>query len=256
MIFCAAAWTRTAAVGLALLPLLSACKKDDKATVDAILNKGFINGELSPAAVVTAITAANNAGHSATATPDANGYFLLRNLTPGAYNVRFTAAPGYVTPAPRPTTVEAKDTTRLGLISVYPGTGATGGTASCLLDADPFVATRVEGALVAGLLQVTLFRAPMTQDLIRLKLENVTAPGTYPLLPGAISEGFYRQEIPNYAWSTRGPGNSGTVTLTKYDPTARLVSGTFTFTAHIVPGFSVPNPEISVTNGTFSDVPF
>lgn len=256
MIFRASSRTRAAAVSLVLLPLLAACKKDDKDSVAAILSKGFINGELYPADAVTAITAADDAGHATTTTPDTHGYFLLRDLPAGAYHVRFTAAPGYVTPAPRAATVVAKDTARLGLVSVFPGTGATGGSASCLLDGDVFVPTRVEGALVAGVLQVTLFRAPTTPDLIRLKLENVTAPGTYPLLPGAISEGFYRQEIPNFAWSTRGPGNSGTVTLTKYDPAARLVSGTFSFTAHSVPGISVPNPEINITNGTFTDVPF
>lgn len=85
-------------------------------------------------------------------------------------------------------------------------------------------------------------------DRITLFLTSVAGPGTYPLLAG--SQAIYTATtgaLTNYATDAT---RTGTVTVTKYDLTNGLVSGTFAFTA--VSG----SATVSVTDGQFTDVPF
>ena len=86
-------------------------------------------------------------------------------------------------------------------------------------------------------------------DRVTLFLSSVSSIGTYQLT--SASQAIYTTNttggLVNYATDA---SRTGTVTITKYDLTNGLVSGTFTFSA--VSGSAV----IAVTEGQFTDVPF
>lgn len=78
-------------------------------------------------------------------------------------------------------------------------------------------------------------------------ITNITGPGNYTL--DAASYGYYvkRTVTPENEWQTNSQ-YTGTVTITKLDTAARIVSGTFQFNA--INLYNSPQP-ISVTEGRF-----
>ena len=76
---------------------------------------------------------------------------------------------------------------------------------------------------------------------------RTTGTGTYSLSSGEQQWASYAKSGTQY--NTTLPGGSGTLVVTKYDETSRLISGTFTFTAKDAGGSSV-----HVTDGVFTNV--
>ena len=113
----------------------------------------------------------------------------------------------------------------------------------------------VVASLVAGLLTIGLQRP--FYDGLGLALDNGAGPGTYALTN--TSSGAYGKlgSGASYCeWNTRF-GGGGTVVLTRYDVTARIVSGTFSFKGRTDPDRTGCSPDTrAVTRGTFNDVPF
>jgi len=96
-------------------------------------------------------------------------------------------------------------------------------------------------AAQGGILHIVArnFGSSPTETEMELYLENVTAPGTF-LLNAATqkypqqtaSYGYFieRRFMPRNEWIT-GPQNTGSVTITHFDPVQKIVSGTFHFSA-------------------------
>ncbi len=84
-------------------------------------------------------------------------------------------------------------------------------------------------------------------DKITIFLANVPGTGTYPLTGG--NQAIYTTVLSQPVNYVTGPGQSGTVVITRYDRTEGLLSGTFNFTA--LAGTTV----VSITDGQFTDVP-
>ena len=104
------------------------------------------------------------------------------------------------------------------------------------------------------------FSSSPTETEFEILIRNMTGPGTYPLdqltakQPGeSASYGYYiqRKFMPEHEWITNA-AHTGSVTITKYDPANRIVSGTFAFNAATTDGSANP---ISVTEGRF-DITF
>jgi Family of unknown function (DUF6252) len=99
------------------------------------------------------------------------------------------------------------------------------------------------------------FASSPTETEFVIKLFGVTGTGTYLLNtntnhPGGMSNYAYhvkRNLNPIDDWITSAT-QTGSVTLTRYDTTARIVSGTFQFNAENVMN---PAQTISVTEGRF-----
>ncbi|MFI5202075.1 MAG: DUF6252 family protein [Candidatus Kapaibacterium sp.] len=78
--------------------------------------------------------------------------------------------------------------------------------------------------------------------------------GTFVLggqTPTAVFYGLTKDTVGNFGHTTgtNSPGSSGTVTITKFDPVAQRISGTFAFTAPDETGTNIP-----VTNGVIDNV--
>jgi hypothetical protein len=100
------------------------------------------------------------------------------------------------------------------------------------------------------------FASEPTETEFHIYLQNVTSPGVFKLntntdiFPNASGNyGYYvRRKInPLNEWITT-PEYTGTVTITKFDLTNRVISGTFEFTAASLDGSAQP---ITVTDGRF-----
>ena len=91
---------------------------------------------------------------------------------------------------------------------------------------------------------------------ITVSAQNVNGPGTFisnsgsNLVNGAYAEGT---GAAMKAWSSQMGGTANLV-ITKYDANARIVSGTFSFTAPAIPQNGATGTR-TVTNGAFTDVP-
>ncbi len=245
---------RTSIFGAALLAALLTCCKKEETT-------GTITGSIAPSDAVSSVVATDGKGHRYAATPESNGNFKLTNVEPGTYQVRCTTRSSYylpyggVTPAARPATVGAGQTASLGTIQVWPGSGAEGGTGTCLLNGNAYTPIRVQGSggNAGTELSVVFVRDPL--DRLSLHLSQCTGRGTYAL--NAVSTG-----VLSLGGSSCGPmelstrnGGSGTVTITAYDTGTRLCAGTFSFTAYP----ALTNCGVTsavVTAGTFAEVPF
>lgn len=105
--------------------LLSACSDKKEAPAPTT---GTVNGQITPADAVTAVTATSAATPAttatATATPNASGAYTFSDLAAGTYTLSFAPATGYVAPAPQRVTVTAGGTTTATPVTV----AARGGT--------------------------------------------------------------------------------------------------------------------------------
>lgn len=98
------------------------------------------------------------------------------------------------------------------------------------------------------------FGSSPNETEFELLISDVTGPGTYLLnnnvtLPAYVSYGYYfkRRFTPTDEWLTSST-YTGTVTITKLDVVAKIISGTFEFNAISI--FDTPL-TISVTEGRF-----
>lgn len=103
------------------------------------------------------------------------------------------------------------------------------------------------------------FGSSPTETEMEIILFNITGPGTYLLnqttakYPNhSASYGYYveRRFTPKYEWITSAT-HTGRVDVTRYDKTAKIISGTFEFSAKEMSDATSP---LSVTEGRF-DLP-
>jgi hypothetical protein len=108
-------------------------------------------------------------------------------------------------------------------------------------------------------------KAPLPQQSIEIMMISNSTPtvGTaYSLSNGTVGVqlDYYKFDATDlvfYDWraSANRPGSSGTITLTKLDLAANLVSGTFSFTGvENNPNTTHDNTTVTVTNGSFTDL--
>ena len=95
---------------------------------------------------------------------------------------------------------------------------------------------------------------PPNESEFEILVSGITGPGTYQLnntvgLPASVSYGYYvkRNFSPENEWLTSAT-YTGSVTLTRLDTVAKVVSGTFQFNALNI--YNTPQP-LSVTEGRF-----
>ena len=109
-------------------------------------------------------------------------------------------------------------------------------------------------------------KAPHPQQSIEIMMTSNSTPtvGTaYDINNSTVGiELDYRKfdatDLVFYDWRAHrsNAGSSGTVTLTKFDPTTNLISGTFSFTGvEDAPNSTHDNTTASITNGSFTDLP-
>ncbi len=98
------------------------------------------------------------------------------------------------------------------------------------------------------------FASSPTETEFEILVSGITGPGTYQLnntvsLPASTSYGYYvkRKISPENEWLTSST-YTGSVTLTRLDTIAKVVSGTFQFNALNI--YNTPQP-LSVTEGRF-----
>ena len=121
-----------------------------------------------------------------------------------------------------------------------------------------FPANDILEARLAGPTEILInardFSSSPTETEFEILITGVTGPGTYLLnnnvsLPASSSYGYYvkRRLTPENEWLTSST-YTGSVTITKFDITNRIVSGTFQFNA--LNQYNTPQP-LSVTEGRF-----
>jgi hypothetical protein len=123
----------------------------------------------------------------------------------------------------------------------------------------PFPANDILESTVAGndiQIWARNFASSPNETEFYLLIKNVTGPGTYQLnenIPAHpypdVSYGYYvkRNITPQNEWSTSA-SYTGTVTITKFDRTNRIASGSFQFNA--INMYNTPEP-LTVTEGRF-----
>ncbi|WEK37832.1 MAG: carboxypeptidase regulatory-like domain-containing protein [Candidatus Pseudobacter hemicellulosilyticus] len=122
-------------IALCISLLSGACGKTDTISQDNIdvndttkpadpSSTASITGRIYPVSVVntTSISATNTQSQTIyNARPDANGYFKIRNLPAGPYQVSFTTDPAYGPPDPHSLTLLKGQSTDLGIIEFTSG---------------------------------------------------------------------------------------------------------------------------------------
>ncbi|MDQ2773262.1 MAG: hypothetical protein M3Y54_22485 [Bacteroidota bacterium] len=111
--------------------LFSACgssKSDPTPTpTTPTAQTGTLNGQITPAASITTVTATDAANKNTTATPNATGAYSFTGLAAGTYTLIFTAATGYTAPANQTgVVVTAGGTTTAAPITVTSSTSNNG----------------------------------------------------------------------------------------------------------------------------------
>ena len=255
-------------LGLLSLPLLTAtvsCSKKEDAT--PVATTGAVEGNITPAGSLTTVTATNGNGITFLATPNANtGAFALTGLAPGRYNLTFTPASGFGTPAPRAVDVVAGQTAPAGTVLVQ-GDGTPRGTITWTVDGTAYTSTTLSG-VVRAQGSTTEIVASATAGNVQHEVsfyfsDYISGLGTYDLYangPGYNSGGYSKTtggvtvRYGTYLYQT-GPSSGyagrGTFTVTGYNATARTMSGTFAFTA-----INTDDPNnvttATIANGSFN----
>lgn len=245
--------------------LLSSCSNDDDdkpaPTPTPAPAPGIIKAMVTPAGSAKNMLVTQGST-TQEATPDANGVFQINNLAAGDYSVTFTPITGYTAPAAQNATVTAGNTTDLGTITLTSPTSQLLGTMSATVNGAPWL-SMIQAAQVSGdTLTITGTSADLTGgtsgsgDVIVLMLQHVTGPGTFSNQTGAM--GIYTTvsltgggSTPP-TWITAILG-SCTVTITKFDKTAKKITGTFSFKANPMPGTSSSGTK-TITNGAFTNL--
>lgn len=140
------------------------------------------------------------------------------------------------------------------------------GTVTWTYNGTTYTSTNFSSAIAEGTdkLLITGSSADL-KNAVSLGLEGIGAKGaaTYDLRKGSVLDNLPvgALTLSNGTTGTTynslyGPGPSnGTITVTQYDKAAQKISGTFSFTAGVVPNTSATGSQ-SVTNGSFSFTKF
>jgi hypothetical protein len=123
----------------------------------------------------------------------------------------------------------------------------------------PFPANDILEATIAGddiQIWARNFASSPNETEFYLLIKDMTGPGTYPLnadIPAhpyrGVSYGYYvkRNFTPLNEWSTSA-SYTGSITVTKFDRTNKIIAGTFQFNA--INMYNTPEP-LTVTEGRF-----
>lgn len=255
-------WLLLGLLGLPLLTATVSCSKKEDAT--PVATTGAVEGNITPAGSLTTVTATNGNGLTFLATPNAStGAFALTGLAPGRYNITFTPASGFGTPAPRAIDIVAGQTTAAGTVLVQ-GDGTPRGTVSWTADGITYTAPITGGFLDNQnfRLQATGSNAATSGTITFDFRTSIATTGTYVMADymtaypkfATYAKQANGQTI-NYstmsAYSgTTGYSGSGSLVVTYYDANTRALRGTFDFTAANSYLGSISYQTIS--NGTFS----
>jgi|GEM_PF-6969761 hypothetical protein len=250
----------TALVLLASLGLLTGCSKDDKNNAAPI---GNIEGTLLPAGGVIRATATAADGRVYQTVPDpSTGQVSFVGLPAGAYTLTFTTTQAYRTPLPVEVQVVARITTRPSFPSLTRDPTIRG-TFRWTMGSTTYTATRIAGEVSGVLVSlVGLAATPAVSHEVALVIPLKGADGQ-PIFQGVGTYELGRQAYPfgeytfypnnpmaNFSkYRTLYPGPpTGTVTVTRFDPKAFAIAGTFEFSAR---GVSNATGTVSITQGQF-----
>jgi hypothetical protein len=243
---------------LPVAAVLTSCSSDKKE--DPAPTTGSLAGTISPAGSITKVTATDAGGLTFTTTPEASGAFAIADLKPGEYELSFTTATGYLAPGNRSITIVAGQKAAAGTVDVESDGSIRSGTVSWKRDGVAYSTTGVQGSYVpmfAGDNNNTLtLQATSTtgsnQDFLEIRIDYLTSltPGTYQLRrttgPGGVSQAYYMVSVggapSSYAVTT------GSFTITTFDASTRVLTGTFTFGAE---SYNNPSDAINVSDGAF-----
>jgi hypothetical protein len=247
--------------------LSSACASDGEEAPQPVITSA-ISGLVSPAGAAVRVTAVGSDGHSYSATPDSAGRYTIGGLPPGTYQVSASPLGRFRVRQPVQATLTTNGfpvkadslvlTLRSRIIS---------GTMTWTTDGQTYTATKVTGStdeLLAQRLALTGTTAPVVypQTYPEVQLQLLAAYrglGTYPLSgsPGLAHYhlfGFYPPSSHALLAEYYSLPMGGTLTITSYDTTQGLLSGSFGFEARTSDLPSGPQ-TVRVTNGSF-DVRF
>ena len=241
--------------GLSLV--LSSCGDSKKA--DPTPQTGTLNGQITPAASVTTITATDAANKATTATPTATGAYTFGGLAAGTYTLSFTPATGYAAPANQTGVV----ITAGGTTTATPVTAtiiSTNNSATFSVGGVATTASLVLGNLQFNNLSVSI--ASASGKSVVFNIDGFTgAAGTFSLAnqSNTATQLIYSEQVGTAAqqWTTAGflsnNQGSGTIVITAIGANPRRASGTFTATAY--PATSASTGTRTIT-GSFTNVTY
>ena len=254
----------TSCIWLISLGLLTSCSKDSPPPSTGSINStGSIEGTLLPVGGVTSVTATAADGQAYQAAPDpATGQLRFATLPAGAYTLTFTTILAYRTPSPVAVQVVAGTTTRPAF-STLTRDPTIRGTFRWTIGNETYTATRVNGEVSSILVSLSGLASVLGDShevAVVIPLRGVDGQpifrgvGTYELGRGEFypfgQYTFFRGGM-NQTFSmyrTRYPVATGTVTVTRFDPQAFAIAGTFTFSAEAATNAT---GAVNVTQGQF-----
>lgn len=227
---------------------------------------GQITGTIVPSGVVTRITISKiNSALQYSVTPDASGRFSFASVAPGTYSLVGTVGIPSTYLAPTMTTIVVNSNQRvdLGTINLSPDTRKFYYYVNDTIYRNATVFTCT---LNSSELKVTAPLGPLSGIVMRLTIDKFTGIGQYQCntIPGASIVYSEPSNSPVAAytvsnWSSNVSTGSGTITVTKYDPAAKKISGTFSGTLQPLPSNGVFNGGKStktVSKGVFTDMTY
>lgn len=240
------------------LGLLTSCSKDDMAP------NGNIEGTILPAGGVTTVTATATNGQAYQAVPDpTTGQLRFATLPAGAYTLTFTTTLPYKKPLPVAVQVAAGTTTRPAFPDLTRD-GKIRGTLRWTIGNTTYTTTQLLGQVTSSIVSfsgVATILGASHEMIISLPAEfrgqtifqgvgtyrmGQEYPfGSYTFLPtGGTSYG-------PFTYSTTYPraGGGGTITVTRFDPKAFVIAGTFEFLAEAQS--SAATGTANITQGQF-----
>ena len=184
-----------------------------------------------------------------------NGVFQADNLQAGEYSVSFTPATGFQAPAARNTTVTGGNTTDLGTVNLVQPGNMFLGSFTANVNGNPWNSI-IHGATIdsTGLtITGTVPNLTGATEIIVLNIANISGTGTFnaPLAVGVFTSTMLGGGA--NSWASAGPFGQCTITITKFDMTAKKVSGTFSFTGSPIPGSTASGTK-TITTGTFTNL--
>jgi hypothetical protein len=245
-------------VWLTSLGLLTSCSKDDAAP------NGSIEGTILPAGGVTTVTATATDGQAYQVVPDpATGQLRFATLPAGAYTLTFTTILPYKTPLPVAVQVAAGTTTRPAFPDLTRD-GKIRGALRWTIGNTTYTTTQLLGQVNSSIVSfsgiaTTLgasheliislpaeFRGQtIFQGVGTYRMGQEYPFGSYTLIPSGGTS------YAPFTYSTTYPraGGGGTITVTRFDPKAFVIAGTFEFLAEAQS--SAATGTVNITQGQF-----
>lgn len=245
-------------LGLAAIVWLTSCSKEQASPTASI------EGTLLPAGGVTTVTATAPDGQAYQAVPDpTTGQLRFATLPAGTYTLTFTTSIPYKTPLPVAVQLAAGTTTR----PVFPTLTRDGklrGTLRWTIGNTTYTSTQLLGQVTSSIVSfsgvaTTLgasheliislpaeFRGQtLFQGVGTYRMGQEYPFGSYTLVPA----GGTRYDPFTYGTAYPKAGGGGTITVTRFDPKAFVVTGTFEFLAEAQS--SAATGTVNITQGQF-----